>query len=246
MSSVIVDPPYSERVHKYARSQPSSGGSIHNDFGFSHLSEDLRRAIAARIAEASGFSIVFCDWEGLSAWVSAVQGAGGRHIRSIPWVRWSMPQLTGDRPPQGSECVAVFHGPGKLQNYSGPGNLTHFDVKCLRGKDKHKTEKPLSLMLLLVQWFTAPGDLILDPCAGSGTTIVAAQLLGRRAVGWELQPQWVEKANARLEAARREELSLRDEAGLAEFLRIMDEEAKDRTRRSENTDKVRVRRQIKG
>jgi DNA modification methylase len=64
------------------------------------------------------------------------------------------------------------------------------------------TEKPLPLMESLVRDFTDPGDLILDPFAGSGTTGVAAIRLGRRFIGWEKDPKYHTIAVKRLTAAR--------------------------------------------
>ena len=59
----------------------------------------------------------------------------------------------------------------------------------------------------LILDFTDPGDLILDPFAGSGTTGVAAVRLGRRFVGWEKDPKYHAIATKRL-AGTREQLSL--------------------------------------
>ena len=49
----------------------------------------------------------------------------------------------------------------------------------------HQTQKSLALMELLVRLFSDPGELTLDPIAGSGTTGVAAIRLGRRFLGWD-------------------------------------------------------------
>jgi DNA methylase len=62
----------------------------------------------------------------------------------------------------------------------------------------HPSEKPLSLMERLVLLCSEPGDLILDPFAGSGTTLLAAKKLGRRAVGVELSERYCEVAAERL------------------------------------------------
>lgn len=59
--------------------------------------------------------------------------------------------------------------------------------------------KPLELMRWLVRLACPPGGLVLDPTAGSGTTGAAAALEGRRFVGIELEPAYLEIARARIE-----------------------------------------------
>jgi len=53
-------------------------------------------------------------------------------------------------------------------------------------------------MEYLIRTYTQPGDLVLDPFAGSGTTLVAARNLQRRYIGVELQAEYVETARKRL------------------------------------------------
>jgi len=57
-------------------------------------------------------------------------------------------------------------------------------------------------MEALVRDFTDPGDLVLDPFAGSGTTGVACKRLGRRFLGWEKDPKYHAIAVKRIDAAR--------------------------------------------
>lgn len=64
----------------------------------------------------------------------------------------------------------------------------------------HPTQKPLQLMRWLVRLVTPPGGLILDPFAGSGTTLAAAVAEGFRAVGCERDPEYAAIARARLAA----------------------------------------------
>lgn len=50
----------------------------------------------------------------------------------------------------------------------------------------HPTQKPVALLEKLIQIFTDPGDVVIDPCAGSGSTLRAAHNLGRPAYGFEV------------------------------------------------------------
>jgi site-specific DNA-methyltransferase (adenine-specific) len=63
----------------------------------------------------------------------------------------------------------------------------------------HPTEKPLQLFLYLLKSFSASGDTILDPFMGSGTTLVAAQQLGRHGIGIEIEEKYCEIAVKRLQ-----------------------------------------------
>ena len=62
----------------------------------------------------------------------------------------------------------------------------------------HPTQKPLRVMEWIIDRFTSPNDLILDPFAGSGTTLVAAKMLGRRYIGIEIDPKYCAIAEERL------------------------------------------------
>jgi site-specific DNA-methyltransferase (adenine-specific) len=65
-------------------------------------------------------------------------------------------------------------------------------------RNPHPTVKPLELMRWLVRLLCPPGGLVLDPTAGSGTTGAAAALEGRRFIGIELEPPYIEIAAARI------------------------------------------------
>jgi site-specific DNA-methyltransferase (adenine-specific) len=62
-----------------------------------------------------------------------------------------------------------------------------WDIPYLNPKAKERvgypTQKPVLLLERILQLASDPGDLVLDPCCGSGTTLVAAELLGRRSLG---------------------------------------------------------------
>ena len=62
----------------------------------------------------------------------------------------------------------------------------------------HPTQKPLPVLLPLVETFSLPGGLVLDPFAGSGSTLVAAKMLGRAYLGIELDAGYHAIASRRL------------------------------------------------
>jgi hypothetical protein len=195
---MITDPPYSSHVHANATSQSKVRGTRKRDLGFEHLGAKLRRQVARFAAAVPRWSVIYSDVESTNWLRLSCQAAGATYIRTLPWIRWSMPQLSGDRPPTGWEAVLLTHGwQGGRKHWTGPGNLLSLSHKCLRGEDKHKAEKPLDQALDLVDWFSDPGETVFDPFAGSGVFGMACMLLGRNYIGIELNPEWAERAQRR-------------------------------------------------
>lgn len=233
---MIVDPPYRAHVHKSAVSQSIGGGSRSRDLGFDHLTVALRQRIARFAALTKRWSVIYTDLESMTWWRLSLQAAGATYIRAIPWVRWSMAQLSGDRPPTGCEMLIVAYGSGKgRKHWNGPGNLVSLTHTCLRGDGKHKTEKPLDQLLDLVSYFSDPDEVVFDPCSGSGTTGLACKLTGRQFVGLEIDPVWAEFANARLVGA----LTDRDQTRLTKWRVSQEAQAVDKQRLADHTAKIR-------
>ena len=83
-----------------------------------------------------------------------------------------------------------------MPNAQRLGNRNADQIGKIYGK--HPTQKPVELLERIVLASTNPGDLILDPFMGSGTTGVAALKHGRRFVGIDMESQFVELAEKRL------------------------------------------------
>ena len=75
-------------------------------------------------------------------------------------------------------------------------------------KSAHPTQKPVELIRRFVSASSNPGQLVVDPFGGSGTTAVACELLGRRWKVWEQEPEYLEIARERLQAVVTGEESL--------------------------------------
>lgn len=62
----------------------------------------------------------------------------------------------------------------------------------------HPTQKPVGVLKRLIEVFTDPGDVVIDPVAGSGTTLRAAYELGRSAYGFEVDKSFYEAAREKM------------------------------------------------
>ena len=62
----------------------------------------------------------------------------------------------------------------------------------------HPTQKPLSLLKRLIEIFTDPGDVVIDPCAGSGSTLRAAFEMGRNSYGFEVDKGFYKAAQEKM------------------------------------------------
>lgn len=76
-------------------------------------------------------------------------------------------------------------------------NHLSFNVETSERID-HPSPKPIAAMLRLIGTYTDPNDLILDPFCGSGTTLVAAKMLGRRFIGIDIEKKYCDIAEERL------------------------------------------------
>jgi len=195
IDAVVTDPPYDKRTHKGARTE-KNGSVFAPGITFAPLSEFGFAAELVRVARR--WAIAFCALEQFGAYQAA---AGAAWVRAGIWHKPScLPQQSGDRPGSGHEGIAIMHRPGR-KTWNGRGRPAHWSyVPQIPGRE-HPTQKPLLLMRELVRLFTDPGDVILDPFGGSGTTGVAALLEGRRVILVEREPAFAAIARARCAAA---------------------------------------------
>lgn len=98
-----------------------------------------------------------------------------------------------------------------------------YETRDIRDKTIHPATFPISLSKRIIELFTHKGELVLDPFVGSGTTLVAAQDLGRNAVGFDLQKKYIDLCNKRLSSGslfgNAKQIAIHDDAhNISEYL----------------------------
>jgi site-specific DNA-methyltransferase (adenine-specific) len=168
--------------------------------------------------------LVFCDIESAHLWTGALVSTGAlEYLRTCAWQKVNgAPQFTGDRPAVWGEAIVVCHPKGR-KRWNGGGKQGLYAVPTAIDRDRsgldariHTTQKPVKLMQDLIRDFTDEGETILDPFAGSGTTLFAAARLGRKAIGWEKDPANYAAALERLASVGREPGTPATQTGLFE------------------------------
>ena len=77
-----------------------------------------------------------------------------------------------------------------------PTNVIHFATEC--NNKKHSAAFPDALPGWFIKLFSEEGDIVLDPFAGSGTTLFVAQRMGRESIGIEIIPEYVEMIKSKI------------------------------------------------
>ena len=204
VDAVITDPPYEAEAHTLGRRMMAGGKIAKAPLTFNQMDEETRQEFS-KLCEmvCFGWVLVFCQAEAVSLWRDALTAGGVTYKRPMIWVKPDgAPQFTGDRPGMGYESiVAAWSGAGKsVWNGGGRHGVFIYSRQCRKGLNRHPTEKPEPLMLDLVRLFTNPGNHILDPFAGSGTTCVAALRQGCRCTAIEIEQKYIDIIIRRVEA----------------------------------------------
>jgi len=193
--AVLTDPPYSEWTHKGNETLDDQYGRTTLN-GYSFLTAvDVRALVDGWVPRLAGWFLAMTDdflsWE----YRSALAYAGFYSFASVSLIQ-HRPRLGGDGP--GSCTVHIQVARPKQKRFCSWGSLPGWykyppaKIKGVNGA------KPLGLMQQIVGHYSRPNDLIVDPYAGSGTTLLAAAIEGRRAIGAEMDPKTFDLAVKRL------------------------------------------------
>lgn len=196
---IITDPPYDAITHANARTMTDD---VIERIAINFDPIDPMKVGPLLVSYAWRWTIAFCAMEMLGRYQEAV---GDSWVRAGFWRRTiNIPQLSGDRPAQPGEGIAIMHRSLAMHRtgfmrWNQRGKSAYWECAPVHGVSRvHETQKPEALMARIILDFTDVGELILDPFAGSCTTLVEAMRLGRRAVGIELNEQHCESGAKRI------------------------------------------------
>lgn len=201
IDAIITDPPYGINFQSGNRKASPRMGKIANDQApFIWWLYDAYRVLKSGDS-GRGTLICFTRWDVQQVFIDAMQLAGFVVKSEVIWdkVSGGMGDLKAQFSPSHENIIFAVKGkyqfPGKR-----PRDLITFP-KVPSNMVVHPTEKPVGLLANLITSVTKPGDQILDPFAGSGSTLVAAQKTGRRYIGIELDSTHYETACRRTQEA---------------------------------------------
>jgi ParB-like chromosome segregation protein Spo0J len=196
---IIADPPYGISA--------SSGGFrartvVHHNYSDTpERAKDIAQAILTegfRLTKSRANIFMFCDID-LFQWLKITAQNMGWTVfrRPLIWMKSESEGLApwGGQGPRITTEFIFFATKGQRGLNASPIDVFD-DRRVSRTERVHAAEKPVSLFSRLISCSTLPGDAVLDPCCGSGNSILAAKQLGRKGLGIEIDEDYYNSALA--------------------------------------------------
>jgi DNA modification methylase len=219
---VITDPPYNlpiKRVQGRGRTKHGDFAQASGEMSSAEFTRFLRAALslAGKLSVDGAIHFVFMDWRHVGELLAAGSAVYSELKNIIAWVKATPGQgsfyrsqhelifafKNGDAPHVNNfELGQRGRNRSNVWNYAG---VNTFRAGRMDELAMHPTVKPVALVVDAMKDCSRRGDIVLDPFMGSGTTVVAAERVGRRACGLEIDPRYVDVAVRRWQAyARRD------------------------------------------
>lgn len=216
-AAVVADPPYNLEV----ASLVGRGGTKHPEFAMAsgEMSEEAFLAFliaafmcAARVSAPGALQYWFMDWRHVGEFVSAGRTVYDTMVNLVVWAKTNAGMGSFYR--SAHELCGVFRVAGAVHrnnvelgryqrdrsNVWRYASANTFRAGRMDDLRDHPTVKPVAMLADAIKDCTRRGDIVLDPFAGSGSTLLAAERTGRRGYGVEIEPRYVDVALRRLEA----------------------------------------------
>ena len=193
VAMIFQDPPYNVDYANTAKDKlRGTNRPILNDNLGDGFQDFLLAAFKPALARCNGAVYVAMSSSELDTLQSAFRAAGGKWSTFIIWAKNT---FTLGRSDYQRQYEPILYGwpEGATRHWCGDrdqGDVWHFNKP--RINDLHPTMKPVELVERAIRNSSRPGDVVLDPFGGSGTTLIAAEKSGRQARLIELDPKYVD------------------------------------------------------
>lgn len=182
---ILTDPPY------LVRYRDRNGRRIANDDNDAWL--DPAATEMYRVLKPAAYCVSFYGWTQADRFLAAWRAAG---FRTVGHLVFRKRYASADRHLRAHHEQAYLLAKGRPTPPAKPiPDVIDFPYS---GNRYHPTQKPIAPLRALIESFSQPNDLILDPFCGAGSTLLAAQASGRAYLGIELSPAYCDAASHRL------------------------------------------------
>ena len=171
---------------------------------FFHFCSKLLKPEPKDVKQA-GCLIIFCAFEQQFVLIEEAKKHGFKNFIPLSFYKNYSPQvLKANMRIVGNTEYALLFYRDKLPKFRNEGKMIFNSMSYERDTKTpkfHPTQKSKHVMKKLIEIFTDVGDVIIDPCAGSGVTLLAAKELNRKAYGFEIKKEFVDGYNEKLDSA---------------------------------------------
>lgn len=197
IDAVITDPPFA-----FAGGLSNGRSSIADDQFFLYWWKDICTELD-RVLKPEGAGFIWCDWR-TAAIIAKGFNLGQTYNWKVSQVIYHYREMPGQGKPFRSSVDMIAYCRGEKCKNTRIPNTTHNMISkyWYYGKHKnHPAEKDPEICKQLLCWCSDKGMIVLDPFFGSGTTGVAAKLLGRQFIGIEISEKYCQIARQRIDQA---------------------------------------------
>lgn len=176
---------------------------------FMHFTSRMLKKEPKETGQA-GCMIVFCAFDQQMELIEEGKKHGfSRYINLVFRKNFSPQVLKANMRIVGNAEYGVLLYRDKLPKFNNNGQMVMNVMDWARDNSTpkvHPTQKPVQLIERLVEIFTDPGDVVIDPVAGSGVTLLAAANLGRRGYGFEIKKEFCRSFEEKIAPSVRSQL----------------------------------------
>lgn len=170
-------------------------------FTYNNISPNEFAPSLFRVLKDGGHCYIMTNHVNLQKMLNSFTDCGFHFIKSLIWNKGN--KIMGQYYMSQFEYILFFRkGKGKKINHCGTSDILEVKNKKLKGEDGknlHDTEKPVELMKIIIDNSSQPGEIVLDPFAGIGSTGIAANELGRKFIGCEIDKNYFDIAVSRIQ-----------------------------------------------